>query len=97
MTAPDYTKLRARLERRDPFIYDRISLKPRLYNPDGPEASTAIAELQAQVEAMREALVGAVASLEWWQRNEPASFGNIEAQRLEAARAALQPKDQSNG
>lgn len=36
-----------------------------------------------------EALKEAVRSLEWWERNEPGSFGNIERNRLEGARAAL--------
>ena len=39
----------ARLRHSDPFINDPISLKPRLRNPDGPEASDEIERLRARV------------------------------------------------
>jgi hypothetical protein len=41
-----------RLRRRDAFVFDPVSLKPRLHNPDGPEAAEAIEGLQAEVERL---------------------------------------------
>ncbi len=41
-----------RLRRRDAFVFDPVSLKPRLHNPDGPEAADRIEALQAEVERL---------------------------------------------
>jgi hypothetical protein len=38
-----------RLRRRDAFVFDPVSLKPRLHNPDGPEAADAIEALLAEI------------------------------------------------
>lgn len=42
-----------RLNARDPFINDAVSLQPRLRNPDGPEAAAEITRLRAEVAEAR--------------------------------------------
>ena len=45
-----------RLLSADRFVLDPISLKPRLRNPDGPEAAARITELEAENARLREAV-----------------------------------------
>lgn len=61
----------------------------RYAHANGSSGAIAAAAVHAAAPDMLAALEGAIRSLEWWQRNEPGSFGNTEAARLEIARTVV--------
>jgi len=106
MTAPDYTELRERLDRIEGSRPDSMGICTMWHrNPDGPEASAAIASLQADNEALRAVLAVADTAINemfrYYDGGEARGSydGKPERNQLRkagyAVRAALQPKDQS--
>jgi hypothetical protein len=85
MSGVDIKALIERLRSRHAFVNDPISLKPRLLNPDGPEAADALEALQA--ENMEQArLLGMSAERELAAQARIAELGA----ELAAARKALE-------
>lgn len=89
MTAPDYTELRERLDYTHAHGIFDAQIAGMLASP--AEASTAIAELQAQVEALSKALerCGKIVERNLYRQHEKIE----DVPRI--VRAALQPKDQT--
>ena len=80
----DEPTLVERLRWAHPFVNDPVSLKPRLRNPDGPEAAARITELEA---ALAELLrVG----------DDKMAFRSEWVAAVNRARALLQPPEGTN-